>query len=171
MEERDSLQTLLYSLARLGLFWLISIFASIIGKTAVLGILGTFLPRLALYDNPETLSLFSWIIVLLFLIPLFWDDGKRHTAYGTYNSVLVAIVLILTGATFYIPALVSDYTEDFRAVAAIENIYFTDFWLSKISDDLQVYSLLGTLLNIVVSVAVYVLSHIFYRNRFNDEEE
>ena len=59
MEERDSLRTMLYGLARFGLFWLINIFALIIGKTAILGIVGTFVPKLALYDNPETLSFSS----------------------------------------------------------------------------------------------------------------
>ena len=62
MEERDSLRTMLYGLARFGLFWLINIFALIIGKTAILGIVGTFVPKLALYDNPETLSFLSWLI-------------------------------------------------------------------------------------------------------------
>ena len=168
MEERDSLQTLLYGLARIGLYWLISIFASIIGNTAVLGILGTLLPRLALYYNPELLSLFSWFIVLAFLIPLFWDDGKRHTAYGKYNPVMVAIVLIITGVSYYIPALVSDYAEDFKVVATIQGFYSTDFWLSKISDDIQVYSLLGTALNLIICILAYILSHIFYRGKFDE---
>ncbi len=170
MEERDSLRTLLYGLARVGLFWLISIFASIIGKTALLGILGTALPRLALYDNPRLLSLFSWFIVLIFLIPLFWDDGKRHTAYGLYSPVITAIVLIITGMSFYIPALVSDYMEDFKAVAAVNGFYFTDYWLSAVSEDIQVYSLLGTLLNVAVCLIFYVLSHIFYKGKFDDED-
>ena len=53
--ERDSLRDMLYSLARFGLFWLINIFGVIIGKTAILGVVGTFVPRLALYDNPDML--------------------------------------------------------------------------------------------------------------------
>lgn len=169
MEERDSLRTVLYGLARFGLYWLICIFATIIGKTAVLGIIGTLLPRLALYDNPETLSLFSWLIVLAFLIPLFWDDGRRHTAYGLYNPIAVTIILLLTGASFYLPVFFLDYMEDLAAKSSLLALYFTDFWLSKINDDPQIYGLIGTVINVIICLAAYIISNRVYRGKFEDE--
>lgn len=170
MEERDSLRTVLYGWARFGLYFLICAFATIIGKTAVLGVVGTMLPRLALYDNPKTLSLFSWFIVLAFLIPLFWDDGKRHTAYGTYNPITVAIIMILTGTVFYIPVFFLDYLDDLAAKASLISLYFTDFWLSGISDDPQVYGLIGTVINVLICIAVYIIANKFYRGKFDEEE-
>ena len=169
MEERDSLQTMLYGWARFGLFWLVCIFSSIIGKTAVLGIVGTLIPRLMLYDNPILLSFLSWLIVLAFLVPLFWDDGKRHTAYGTYNSVIVTIIMLLTAVVFYAPVFILEYMEDKKVVATIEGLYFTDFWLSPIGSDPQIYALLGTALTVIICIAVYCLSHIYYRGKFDEE--
>ena len=171
MEERDSLRTILCGWARFGIFWLVCVFATIVGKTAVLGVVGTLLPRLALYDNPETLALLSWFIVLAFLIPLFWDDGKRHTAYGLYNPVAVTIILILTGISFYAPVFILDYTNDFKVVAAIHSLYFTDFWFSKLGSDPQIYVLIGTVITVAICLAAYILSHIFYKGKFDEEDE
>lgn len=170
MEERDSLRTILYGWARLGLYWLISVFASIIGKTAVLGVVGTLLPRLALYDNPETLAFISWLIVLAFLIPLFWDDGRRHTAYGLYNPVAVTITLILTGITYYAPVFLIDYAEDLAAKASLLTLYFTDSWLSVLNDDPQIYALIGTVINIVLALLAYFIANKVYRGKYADEE-
>lgn len=170
MEEQDSLRTFLYGWARFGLFWLISIFATIIGRTAILGIVGTLIPRLMLYDNMVLLSFFSWIVVMAFLFPLFWDDGKRHTAYGTYNPTAVTIILLLTAVAFYAPVFILEYMEDRKVVATIEGLYFSDFWLSPLNEDPQIYALLGTALTIIICIAAYVVSHIYYRGKFDEED-
>ena len=169
MEERDSLRTMLYGWARFGLFWLVCIFATIIGRTAVLGIVGTMLPRLMLYDNPILLSFFSWLIVLAFLIPLFWDDGKRHTAYGTYNWVIVTTIMLLTAVVFYAPVFILEAMEDRKVVATIEALYFTDFWLSPLGEDPQIYALLGTAITVIICIASYCVSHLYYRGKFEEE--
>ncbi len=170
MEERDNLRTILYGWARFGLYWLIMLFATVVGRTAVLGILGTLLPRLALYDNPETLSFFSWLIALAFLIPLFWDDGKRHTAYGTFEPVTVAIILLLTGIVFYAQVFLLDYMQDPRAQVALTNIYFTDFWLSRLNRDPQIYGLVGTVITVVLCMLTYLISGRVYRGKFDEED-
>ena len=170
MEERDSLRTVLYGWARFGLFWLINIFATIIGRTAILGIAGTFLPRLALYDNPETLSLISWIIPVWLLIWLFWDDAKRHTAYGLYNPVAVAIIVILTAAVYYAPVFILEYMTDKKVVAVVKNLYFTSFWLSKFNDDPQIYALVGAVIQALLCIVSYLIAHRFYLKKFADED-
>ena len=174
MEERDSLRTMLYGLARFGLFWLINIFALIIGKTAILGIVGTFVPKLALYDNPETLSFLSWLIPFWLLTWLFWDDAKRHTAYGLYNPTAVAIILLLTGIVYYVPILVVSELGSSsvpRVTAAVTSIYFPSLWLSKINDDPQVYGLIGLILLIVICMLSYLVGHKYYAKKFAEEEE
>lgn len=171
MEENDSLRTLLYSLARFGLFWLINIFAMIIGKTAILGVVGTFVPRLHLYDNPELLSFISWLIPAWLLTWLFWDDGKRHTAYGLYNPTIVTTVLLITGIVYYAPVFLMEYADNKLALSTLDSIYFPCYWLSVVSDDAQVYGLLGVAILVVMSIASYLLSHKYYVKKFAEEEE
>ncbi len=169
--ERDSLRDMLYSLARFGLFWLINIFGVIIGKTAILGIFGTFIPRLALYDNPETLSAISFIIPICFLIALFADDAKRHTAYGRYNPILVSIVLILTSAVYYVPAVVIGYVKDPKTADIMKELYFTSYWISKlVGDDVEIYALLGALLMLVICILSYVIARKIYLKKFESGE-
>lgn len=171
MEERDSLRTMLYGWARFGLFWLINIFATIIGRTAILGIFGTLLPRLALYDNPETLSFLSWLIPAWLLTWLFWDDAKRHTAYGTYDPVAVSIIVLLTSAVYYTPVFILEYMTDKKVVSVVESLYFTSLWFSKVNDDPQIYGLIGVIVEAVLCIVSYLIAHKFYLKKFAEEDD
>lgn len=169
--ERDPLREMLYSLARFGLFWLINIFGVVIGKTAILGIVGTFVPKLALYDNPETLSLISFIIPICMLIALFADDAKRHTAYGIYNPIQITITMILTSAVYYIPAVVIGYIKDIKTAGIMREIYFTSYWLSSVTgDDVELYALLGTAIMLFICVISYVIARKIYLKKFESGE-
>ncbi|MCD7731846.1 MAG: hypothetical protein LUH56_00180 [Oscillospiraceae bacterium] len=168
--ERDSLKDLLYCLSRFGLFWAITVFGIIIGKTAVLGVIGTIIPRLRLYDNTELLSLLSCIIPAIMLIMLFADDAKRHTAYRAYRPLFVTIVMLITGIIYYIPAIVAGYLTEERAVDAITELYFTSYWLTFVSDKLEVYALLGTIFWVALCILTYVIARRVYLHKFENGE-
>ncbi|MCC8196212.1 MAG: hypothetical protein LIO49_05340 [Ruminococcus sp.] len=168
--ERDSLKDLLYCLSRFGLFWAITVFGIIIGKTAVLGVIGTIIPRLRLYDNTELLSLLSCIIPAIMLIMLFADDAKRHTAYRAYRPLFVTIVMLVTGIVYYIPAVVAGYLTEERAVDAITELYFTSYWLTFVSDKLEVYALLGTIFWVALCILTYVVARRVYLHKFENGE-
>ena len=171
MEEKDSLRTMLYGLARFGLFWLVNIFATIFGRTALLGFLGTAFPNLELYDRPRLLSFFSWLIPAFLLVWLFIDDAKRHTAYGLYNPVAVDIILLLTGAVYFTPVFILDYMDDRKVVSVITNLYFPHYWFSAISEDPQVYGLIGAAALIILCAVSYVLAHRYYLRKFAEEAD
>ncbi len=169
--EKDSLRNMLYALARFGLFLLINIFGVIIGRTAMLGILGTLFPRLHLYDNTQLLSLISWIIPIILLIALFADDAKRHTAYGRYNPILVCSTVILSAAVYYIPAIVSGYVRDIRVVEFLREIYFTNYWTSWITgDDVEIYAMLGLILTALICILSYMTARKIYLKKFERGE-
>ncbi|MCD7804743.1 MAG: hypothetical protein LUH03_06300 [Oscillospiraceae bacterium] len=168
--EKDSLKDLLYCLSRFGLFWAITVFGIIIGKTAVLGVIGTIIPRLRLYDNTELLSLLSCIIPAIMLIMLFADDAKRHTAYRAYRPLFVTIVMLVTGIVYYIPAVVAGYLTEERAVDAITELYFTSYWLTFVSDKLEVYALLGTIFWVALCILTYVIARRVYLHKFENGE-
>ncbi|MCD7890076.1 MAG: hypothetical protein LUG23_09250 [Oscillospiraceae bacterium] len=168
--ERDSLKDLLYCLSRFGLFWAITVFGIIIGKTAVLGVIGTIIPRLRLYDNTELLSLLSCIIPAIMLIMLFADDAKRHTAYKAYRPLFVTIVMLVTGIVYYIPAIIAGYLTEERAVDAITELYFTSYWLTFVSDKLEVYALLGTIFWVALCILTYVIARRVYLHKFENGE-
>ncbi|MCD8006774.1 MAG: hypothetical protein LUF29_07380 [Oscillospiraceae bacterium] len=168
--ERDSLKDLLYCLSRFGLFWAISVFGVIMGRTAVLGVVGTLIPRLRLYDNEELLSLLSCIIPAIMLIALFADDAKRHTAYRAYRPLFVTCTMLVTGIIYYIPAVVAGYLTEDLAVEAITGIYFTSYWLSFVSEQLEVYALLGTIFWVALCILTYVIARRIYLHKFENGE-
>lgn len=169
--EKDSLRNMLYALSRFGLFWLVNIFGVIIGKTAILGAVGTFIPRLQLYDNPELLSLISWLIPSVMLIALFADDAKRHTAYQRYNSILVSMTIILTCAVYYIPAIVIGYITDPKTASFLKELYFTAYWMSlAFGDNVEVYALIDTVIKALICIVSYMLARKIYLKKFENGE-
>lgn len=165
-----SLRNMLYSLARFGLYVLINIFAVIMSKIVILGVIGTFIPRLHLYDNPELLSLIGFFIPAALLIWLMADDAKRHTAYGRYNPTLVATVIIISSAIYYIPALIIDHIENKAGESAIRNMYFSFYWLTKFDDSLEVYALIGLIILTVICIASYIIARKIYFKKFESGE-
>ncbi len=166
----NSLRNMLYSLARFGLFFLINIFSVVITRIVILGVVGTMLPKLQLYYRPALQSGISFVISALFLIALFADDAKRHTAYVRYNPTLVSIVMILTGAVYYIPSLVLISIENKAGYAAIDNMYFGFEWLNFIGRDQQVYGVAGVILQVGICIATYVLARKIYIKKFESGE-
>lgn len=168
--ENDSLRTIGYGFARCGLFFLLNIFASFIGQTAVLGIVGTFIPKLQLYSRPELLSFLSWLIPGITLFALFADDAKRHTAYGRYNFPNVVIVVILTSVAYYAPIFLLDYITDNNAVGMIHQLYFTSEWLHVISYNVEIYALIGTIVMATICIVSYALARKYYLRKFESGE-
>ncbi len=166
----DSLRTMLYGLARCGLLILLNLFATIIGKTAILGVVGTFIPRLQLYNKPLLLSFISWLIPAILLTALFADDAKRHTAYGRYNAINISIIMILTAALYYAPVFLLDYITDKNAVAGVHAIYFTSEWISVIDENIQIYALMGAALQMLLSIGSYILARKYYLKKFESGE-
>ncbi len=166
----DSLRTVLYGLARCGLLIFLNLFATIIGKTAILGVVGTFIPKLQLYNKPLLLSFISWLIPAILLIALFADDAKRHTAYGRYNPMNISIIMILTAALYYAPVFLLEYITDSNAIAGVYSLYFTSEWISVIDENIQIYALLGSALQMILSIASYVLSRKYYLKKFESGE-
>lgn len=169
--ERDSVREMLYALARFGLFLLINFFGVIIGKTVILGVVGTFIPRLHLYDNPNTLSLISFFLPVILLVALFADDAKRHTAYGRYNPILVSLTVIVSAAIYYVPALIIGYIKDIKTAGLMKELYFTSYWIADyVPDDVEIYALLGTLFLAVLCIVSYLISRKIYLKKFESGE-
>ncbi len=166
----DSLRTMLYGLARCGLFFLLNIFAVIMGKTFILGVVGTFIPRLHLYNRPELLAFISWLIPALTLIALFADDAKRHTAYGTYNPTNISITMVLTSIVYYVPVYLLEYITDKKGVMVIEALYFTSSWLRTFDFEIQIYALIGTIIQMVLCIVSYIVARKYYLKKFESGE-
>ena len=143
----------------------------IMGYVLVRNVIGTFLPRLQLYSNPVLTSFIAWLIPSILFIALFADDAKRHTAYGRYNPALVSTVMIVTAATYYVPAIVMGYVKDMNAAAMIRELYFSSFWISSfVGDDVEIYGLIGVILSLFICVLSYITARKIYLRKFEKGE-
>ncbi len=185
MQRDDSLRNMLYSLARFGLFFLINIFSVIVTRIVVLGIVGTLIPKLQLYYNIALQSGICFVISCLFLIALFKDDAKRHTAYYRYNPTLVSIILIVSSAVYFLPCMLLEHIESKAGESAINNLYFGFIWIRELIHDvskflnggqqtslvdLQVYGLIGVIILLAICISTYVLARKVYFKKFESGE-
>ena len=77
----------------------------------------------------NTTSFIGWMVLLAIMLRLFWDDGKRQTAYGRYNLGVGFLAVFFMFAVYYIPSIFIDRSKD-ALEAALVLYYRPCAWLS-----------------------------------------
>ena len=143
----DSLKFLLYTLARIGLLIACAAFSVLVGKV-ICPALVTLLPDGSFRDTLIDQVLRSGIafaVMLLMLLPVFLEDGKKHAAYEIWSSVNITITLIFMVMVYFVPAIFRDSFEpDGKANAFYETAYFPFVWIQeKLGTEFIVSVILG----------------------------
>jgi len=164
----DLLDTLLYTLARIGLMIMLILLGAFAGEILFPGI-ATFLPSsMAEFKNfitDDTVqSVIAMFIVMIFFLWVFYDDGKRHSAYENWNIVNIFIVLILMLMIYFVPAI---FRESFHSEGKAEVFfliwYYPCLWLSsKQSLGYMTGVLLAELIMIASAFAAYFAAYKIY---------
>lgn len=152
----DLLDTLLYTLARIGLMIMLILLGAFVGEILFPGV-ATFLPysmiEFKTFITDDTVqSVIAMLIVMVFFLWVFYDDGKRHSAYENWNIVNIFIVLILMLIVYFVPAI---FRESFHSEGKAEVFYMIWYypcsWLSSKQD-------LGYMTGVLVSEIIMIAS-------------
>lgn len=164
----DLLDTLLYTLARIGLMIMLILLGAFVGEILFPGI-ATFLPSSMMgfknFITDDTVqSVIAMFIVMIFFLWVFYDDGKRHSAYENWNIVNIFIVLILMLMIYFVPAI---FRESFHSEGKAEVFfliwYYPCLWLSsKQSLGYMTGVLLAELIMIASAFAAYFAAYKIY---------
>lgn len=164
----DLLDTLLYTLARIGLMIMLILLGAFAGEILFPGI-ATFLPSSMVefknFITDDTVqSVIAMFIVIIFFLWVFYDDGKRHSAYENWNIVNIFIVLILMLMIYFVPAI---FRESFHSEGKAEVFfliwYYPCLWLSsKQSLGYMTGVLLAELIMIASAFAAYLAAYKIY---------
>ena len=65
----------------------------------------------------------------------------------------------MISAVYYIPVLLIKYITDRRVEDGFRFFYSTNDWLSPVSSDITVYALIGIIIQAIVFILVYSVSH------------
>lgn len=181
-----------YTLSRLGLLLALVLFGAFSGAV-LFPSLATFLPYSMLEvknfitaSNVE--SAIGTVIICLFLVWVFFDDGKKHTAYDEWSMTTILTALILVGLFYFIPAIFRDsFSAEGKAEVFYLVLYYPARWVISLCSDNYLVGVLGSIFVMLgTAFAAYVLSYKRYvkkhpvvlerRNRplaeaIDDEEE
>ncbi|MGN0602221.1 MAG: hypothetical protein ACI4I7_05875 [Oscillospiraceae bacterium] len=166
----DSLKFLLYTLGRLGIFIAVNIFAAFSGKV-LLPIMSSLFPEKSAISrfllNETCCSVVAWVIMLIFLLVLFFDDGKRHAAYDIWNSINITIVLIFMLMIYYVPTVFRDsFHAEGKGKIFYSTVYFPVYWLQeKFGMKYTSSSALGLGIILVLIFITYVVSYKIYMKK------
>ncbi len=158
----DSLKFLLYTLARIGLLIACTAFAVFVGAVAFPAAV-SLLPEGGARDTlmgDSLRSAASFCVIVLMLVPLFLDDGKKHAAYEIWSSVNISLTLIFMVMACFIPSIFRDSFEPHgKANAFYEFAYFPYLWLKEsVGLDFVVSVLVGLALIAGILLGAYVIS-------------
>lgn len=161
---------LLYVLARVGLLIVIdifAIFASIFicsGISTILGVIFENRSKFVILEvvpfitSSTTTSVVGFVVLLGIMLRLFWDDGKRHTAYGKFSMPVVTIAVFFMFVVYVIPSIFMEEAKDTLA-AGIKSFYKPSLWLSKITDgSIEIPVVISAGLVAILCMIVYKLS-------------
>ncbi len=110
------------------------LFGAFTGEVLVPSI-ATFLPYSALpfkefITDPNVRSAAGMVIVCLIFLWVFYDDGKRHTAYENWSMVNILTVLILMLIVYFVPAIFRDsFHSEGKADVFYAVLYYPSGWV------------------------------------------
>lgn len=133
---------LLYVLARVGIFVLADVFAMFAGiflcsaVSTVLDIIfrnSEFVTTQLVPDITSSVasSATGWLILTGIMIRLFWDDGKRHTAYGKFSLPVCGAAVFFMFAVYAVPSIFIEQTKA-SVAAGIMGFYKPCLWLADL---------------------------------------
>lgn len=185
----DLLDYILYTLGRIGLLIMLVLFGAFMGEIFFPGIV-SFLPYSAVsvkefFTDSTVQSAVALAVICFFFIWLFYDDGKRHTAYEDFSVVNICIVLLIMMIIYFIPSIFRDsFHQEGKADVFYMILYYPCSWADEFSQgSLQVNVVLTSLIIIVISFASYLIAYKRYVKKhpviveerkvieYDDEEE
>ncbi len=174
---------LLYVLARVGLLLavnLFSVFASIVlcaGISTILGVIFESSSRfvtlelIPFLNASTTTSVVGYLILVGIMLRVFWDDGKRHTAYGKFSMPVMTIAVVVMFVIYVIPSIFFEEAKDSLA-AGIKGFYKPSLWLSGVTDgSIKIPVVISAGLIALVCMVVYKLSGDRYLKKHPDLTE
>lgn len=170
----DSVQFLLYVLKRIGVMIMVNLLGAITALIFVPSLASFFkdtgdktgvVHRFLISDTGG--SIIGWLVMLILLVWLFYDDGKKHTAYEIWSSINVTIVLIMMFIVYFVPSV---FENSFHAESKGKFFYSVLYapvkWLENKYDMAHTSAAgIGMGIILIVLFVVYVLSYKLYMRK------
>ncbi|WP_294486314.1 hypothetical protein [uncultured Ruminococcus sp.] len=157
-----------YTLARLGLLLALVLFGAFTGAVLFPSLV-TFLPYSMVgvknfLTQPNVGSVIGTVVICLFLIWVFFDDGRKHTAYEEWSMTTILTVLILVGMFYYIPAIFRDsFSAEGKGEIFYKVLYYPAGWVISVLGGDYMTGVLGSMLLLMgTALVTYVVSYKMY---------
>lgn len=163
-----------YVITRSLMLLLINVFAAVVSTTLFAWVLNLLIPSIGDSTFKERLfssgiwSVLAWCVIILVLCVLFYNDGKKHSAYGEFDMFALCVTAVFMFAVYFVPVLFMDKATD-NVLTAFEGFYFPCKWLlSAFGEDYMLAVLFGIIPPVILAVASYAVSHAVYKKRHPD---
>ena len=157
-----------YTAARLGLLLALVVFGAFTGAV-LFPALATFLPHSMIgiknfLTQPIVESVVGTVVICLFLVWVFFDDGRKHTAYEEWSLATILGVLILIGMFYFIPAIFRDsFHSEGKGDIFYMVLYYPARWVIKLCSGNYLIGVMGSAVVMLgMAFAAYVLSYKLY---------
>lgn len=157
-----------YTISRLGLLLALVLFGAFTGAVLFPSLV-TFLPYSMVgvknfFTQPDVKSVVGTVVICLFLIWVFFDDGRKHTAYEEWSLTTIFTVLILVGMFYFIPAIFRDsFHAEGKGDIFYMVLYYPAGWLIDLFNDNYIIGIIFSILVMLgTAFAAYVISYKSY---------
>ena len=167
----DSLKMLIYIASRIGMMILLCVFGAFIGVIlfpAVCTLMpGSWHTVKTFFTDTDNMSIIAFAVTTIIMVRLFYNDGKLHSAYEEWSSVMISTVLLFMLFIYFIPAI---FYESFNAEGKGKVfylvLYYESEWLRHIADmPYTVSVLIGMGMTLFCCFASYIIAFRIYVRR------
>lgn len=158
----------IYTASRLGLLLVLVLFGAFTGAVLFPSVI-TFLPYSMLdvktfMDGAAVKSVIGTVIVCSFLVWVFFDDARRHTAYEEWSVTTILTVLILIGMFYFIPAIFRDsFSAEGKGDIFYRVLYYPAGWVVSAMGGNYLIGVLGSIFIMLgTAFAAYFISYKVY---------
>ncbi len=164
----DSLKMLIYIAARIGLMILLCVFGAFIGVIlfpAICSVMpGSWEGIKHFMTDSTNMSIISFAVTTIIMVRLFYNDGKLHSAYEEWSSVMISTVLLFMLFIYFVPAI---FYESFNAEGKGKVFYLVLYYVSQWLRDMgempyTVSVLIGMGMTLFLCFAAYIIAFRIY---------
>ncbi|MBQ8965752.1 hypothetical protein [Ruminococcus sp.] len=160
-----------YTLGRLGLLLALVVFGAFTGAVLFPAVI-TFLPYSLIavknfFGDAQVQSVIGMLVVCLFLIWVFWDDAKRHSAYEEWSLTTILTVLNLVGLFYFIPAIFREsFNSEGKGDVLYMVLYYPAKWVIDVFGGNYIVGVIGSIVVLLgTALGAYVISYKRYMKK------
>lgn len=117
--------------------------------------------------SPQVQSFVAWLVTAVMMCIVFWEDGRKNTAYQIFDMFFAAICFAVIFMIYFAPVIFIENAGDIFKIL-LTHYFTTCDWLRTEQLGYTTAAALSALMTVAPVAAAYMISHAVYVRKHPD---